>query len=277
MANSTIALLYFPALYVICAIPISNHFLLVQMPHPESDATYSSLYFMEGANDAADREQNPDLDELARQIVDRTNAFRKKNRLPPLSSDEQLTATASDFAKFMAETGKYGHTSDGKQPYERANLHGYEHCIVLENIAFKYNSEGIAQEELLTFFVESWKESPSHRKNMLDRDLTQTGVAVRLRGKKYYYAVQVFGRPKAAMIKFEIANQADIPLEYTLGDQSFTLKPKRAHEQEICRKIAIVATISGLRNPKSYIPESGDHFEYRKNNRGLYSFVRVNP
>jgi uncharacterized protein YkwD len=276
MANRMIAFLFF-ALSSLCSISIFDHFLLAQMPYPEFHATHGSLHFVEIKEDVAGREKNPDLDELARQIIVRTNAFRKENQLPPISSDEKLTAAASAFAKFMAETGKYSHSSDGKQPHERANLHGYEHCIVLENIAFKDNSESISQEDLLAFFIESWKASPLHRKNMLDPDLTQTGVAVRCRGKRYCYAVQMLGRPQSAMIQFEIANQADIPLEYALGDQKFTLKPQEIHEQEICRNLAIIATISGLKNPLSYIPESGDHFEYRKNNQGLYNFTRLKP
>lgn len=36
----------------------------------------------------------------------------------------------------MAKTGKYGHAADGRKPAERAAAHGYEYCIVRENIAY---------------------------------------------------------------------------------------------------------------------------------------------
>jgi uncharacterized protein YkwD len=43
--------------------------------------------------------------------------------------------------------------------------------------------------------VEGWKRSPGHRRNLLAREATQTGVAVARSDQGYYYAVQLFGRP----------------------------------------------------------------------------------
>ncbi len=219
--------------------------------------------------------KDPDPDEVAGQIVARTNSFRKEHKLSPLSADEQLTAAARDFAKFMASSGKYGHQADGRQPFERAERHGYEYCVVLENIAFKYESAGIGQEELIRFFVESWKNSPRHRKNMLDPDITHTGVAVADRGKGYYYAVQMFGRPKSAMVTFEIANRADIPLEYKVGEESLTLLPQRIREQDLCQDVSVVVKLKGVKAPKTITPANGDRFEYRKGSKGVYSFTRA--
>jgi uncharacterized protein YkwD len=219
--------------------------------------------------------KNPDLDIVAGNIVERTNDFRNKFKLPALSEEKTLSESAADFAKFMAATGKYGHESDGKQPYERANLHGYDHCVVLENIALKFGSEGVAQEELISFFVEGWEKSPEHRKNMLDPDVTQTGVAVKHNGRGYYYAVQMFGQPQSAMMRFEIYNRADIPLEFDLGGQKYTLDPNGIHELEICHPSAVVVIPRGSKNSQTFNPANGDRFEYRKNPQGTYSFIRA--
>ncbi len=224
---------------------------------------------------SAMRPDDPDADDVADQIVARTNTFRKEHKLSSLSVDEQLAATARDFAKFMATSGKYGHQADGRQPFERAERHGYEYCVVLENIAFKYESAGTGQEDLIRFFVESWKNSPRHRKNMLDPDITQTGVAVMSRGKGRYYAVQMFGRPKSDMITFEIANRADIPLEYKVGDESLTLLPQRIREQDLCQDVSLVVKLKGVKAPKAITPANGDRFEYRKGSKGVYTFTRA--
>ena len=45
--------------------------------------------------------------------------------------------------------------------------------------------------------VEGWERSAAHRKNMLDRDATEIGVAVAHSPRTgRYYGVQVFGRPR---------------------------------------------------------------------------------
>ncbi len=223
---------------------------------------------------AADSRQHPDLGEVVDQIVKRTNAFRKEHKLSPASVDDKLTAAARSFAKYMAGSGKYGHEADGRQPFQRAELHGYKYCMVLENIAYKYNSTGIDWEGLTSFFVESWKKSPKHRQNMLDPNVTQTGVAVVNRGNGPYYAVQMFGRPQSEMIRFEIANLADIPLKYAVDNDRQALPPRQIRTQEVCQDPTIHVYVPGIKNPQIVTPANGDQFEFRKEQKGPYSFTR---
>ena len=114
--------------------------------------------------------QAPDLAEAARLIVEETNRFRQEQDRPELKTSPRLEATARDFAAFMARTDKYGHDADGSHPDARVTKHGYEYCIVGENIAFEFNSEGFATEELAGKFFEGWMNSPPHRKNLLDAE-----------------------------------------------------------------------------------------------------------
>src|SRR5262245_18563089 len=76
-----------------------------------------------------------DLAEASRLIVKQTNAVRAEQELPPLVENDSLRKAAEYFADFMADTDKYGHTADDKQPRDRAKEHGYEPCKVAENIA----------------------------------------------------------------------------------------------------------------------------------------------
>ena len=59
----------------------------------------------------------------------------------------------------MANTGNLSHTADGRQPVERATAQGYDHCIVLENIAYSYRSSGYDAPALARDMVEGWKKS----------------------------------------------------------------------------------------------------------------------
>jgi uncharacterized protein YkwD len=181
-------------------------------------------------------EKRPDLAAVVRYIVDKTNEFREEEGRPRVAVNAKLTETARDFADYMARTGRYGHTADGSRPADRAAKHGYDSCIVSENIAYAFDSAGFTTEELGRNFVEGWKGSPGHRKNMLDPDVTETGVGVARSDKTgYYYAVQMFGRPKSLALEFKVVNQSNSTVTYRIGDQAFTLPPRYIRTHEQCR------------------------------------------
>lgn len=202
----------------------------------------------------------PDLEQVAMTIIDQTNAFREEQGLSPVERNENLMEAAKYFAQFMARTDKYGHTADGKRPSERAKEHGYEYCIVTENIAYQYSSAGFETAELATKFVEGWKNSPGHRKNMLDKDVTQTGVAVARSDKTgNYYAVQMFGRPKSAQFEFKITNESSETVEYQIGERSFPLPPRYTRTHQRCRPAELVVQLADGKK-KSVKPDDGAHF-----------------
>lgn len=148
------------------------------------------------------------IQEVEAAIINRTNAFRQENNLEPVAGVEKLTATASKFAKFMAETEKYGHNADGQTPAERARASGYQYCVVRENIAYRTNTAEVTVDSLIEVYVQGWIDSPPHRENMLADYVTETGVGVATTDGVTYYAVQLFGRPKEAAIELEITNQS---------------------------------------------------------------------
>ena len=159
-------------------------------------------------------------------IVTKSNSFRQEHGTKPVKVNSKLVETAQYFASYMARTDNYGHRADGKRPSERAQAHGYNYCLVAENIAYQFSSAGFKTEELANRFVEGWKTSPPHRENMLDADVRETGVAI-ARGERtgYWYAVQLFGRPKSAALEFKIANESDATIQYSIKDRSFELPP----------------------------------------------------
>lgn len=90
----------------------------------------------------------PELSTVVDLIIEKTNQFRHEEGREPVKTDPRLMDTAKDFAQFMARTNQYGHTADGKRPSQRAADHGYDYCIVAENIAYQYRSAGFATEPL---------------------------------------------------------------------------------------------------------------------------------
>ena len=178
---------------------------------------------------------------MGKAIVARTNALRKDEGREPVAVNTALAETARTFAEFMAKNDLYGHTANGKTPPERAKINGYDYCIVLENIAYAFDSRGFSNDKLTDDFVTGWKNSPGHRRNMLDRDATETGVGVARSEKTgHYYAVQVFGRPKSAAIAFTVANKSGAEVKYSVGDAAYTLPARYSRTHTICRPAEVM-------------------------------------
>jgi uncharacterized protein YkwD len=186
---------------------------------------------------ASSPDQPPDLQDSALAIEQRTNEFREEQGLSPVSRNEKLLETAKDFAQYMARTDNYGHHADDRTPAERVAAHGYEYCLVAENIAYQYNSQGFTTGELTEGFVEGWKNSPEHRDNMLEPAAMETAVAIaRSDETGNYYAVQLFARPRSAQIAFSIANRSGEDVTYQVGERSFTLPPRYTRTHQQCRQ-----------------------------------------
>jgi len=143
--------------------------------------------------------QAADVVAVERAIVEGTNRFRHEERLGSVRPDSQLDRTAHEFAEYLARTDRFDHEADGRTPAMRARAHGYDYCLVAENIAYQFDSRGFTTSALAHELVEGWKDSPGHRRNMLDARAVDTGVAVvQSRRSGRFYAVQMFGRRRAA-------------------------------------------------------------------------------
>jgi uncharacterized protein YkwD len=195
----------------------------------------SACLIMAQSTEAAEPNSSS-LSQVESTIVSQTNRFRQAHGLHPVSKNSNLTEAAEYFAHYMARTNKYGHTADGQQPAERARNHGYNYCIIAENIAYQYNSAGFTIEQLAELFVTGWEQSPEHRKNMLTPSVIDLGVAVAQSKKSgVYFAVQMFGRPQSKSIEFAVSNRTYAEIKYTLTgiDKTFSLAPRftRIHHQ----------------------------------------------
>jgi uncharacterized protein (TIGR03000 family) len=127
------------------------------------------------------------LTTMERDILDRTNAERKKKDLPELKANPKLIAAARKHTENMARQDKLAHELDGKKPIDRAKDGGYPGTFIGENVAC-----GLMSAEEL---VKGWMNSEGHRKNILDPTYTEIGIGVAKAANGTVYYTQLFGKP----------------------------------------------------------------------------------
>lgn len=208
------------------------------------------------------------MPDAAREIVSRTNALRRQKGLGAVESIPALSATARDFATFMARSDQYGHQADGSRPGDRAKRHGYDFCILSENIAYQTRPGGFTSTLIAQSTVEGWRTSPEHRRNMLDPDVTQTGVAVAQSGRSgRIYAVQIFGRPKSESYRLQVKNDSKVGIEYALGDKRYPLRPGYTQTHRGCRPAPL--RLVDPKEGRTVHPNDGDRFEVVETRGGV--------
>jgi uncharacterized protein YkwD len=223
--------------------------------------------------------KEPDLKRVVKAVIADTNKFRNDRGRGELKVNGDLARAAQDFANFMARTDKYGHEADGKKPWQRITDHGYAYCIAAENIAWVENSVGFTTGQLAHHLFDGWKKSPPHRKNMLDEDLTEFGVAIARSSKTgRYYTVQDFGRPKALQIVFKISNTTRAIVRYRVDDKEFTLEPDYTRTHERCRspKVTFQWPKQGqtAATEKVVHPRKGDRYVIRQSASGAFTLEK---
>ena len=135
---------------------------------------------------------------IQERVLALVNDFRNEQQRAPLESEARLASAAQAFAEHLAATGRFEHNADGTTPRARAKERGYDACVIAENIAYEYSSRGFTTEQLARQFVQGWKESATHRENLMWAAFSDTGIGVARARDGGYYAVQMFGAPRVA-------------------------------------------------------------------------------
>jgi uncharacterized protein YkwD len=122
------------------------------------------------------------------------NESRLQNGFSELTADEQLNKAASLKAEDMFTKGYWSHNApDGTQPWKWFESAGYDYQNAGENLAKDFKtSEGVTR---------AWLNSASHKKNMLNPEFENVGVAVvngSLGDKETTLVVTLFGTRKSA-------------------------------------------------------------------------------
>jgi len=201
--------------------------------------------------------ERPDLEAVERQVLVGTNELRRGNGLPPLEANAQLARAAQAFADWMARHDDYGHEADGRSPTQRARAAGYRDCMVAENLSYQMRSRGFGTKDLAERLVSGWARSPGHRRNMLDAEAVDIGIAVAHSDEtSRYYAVQLFGRPESMRFDFEVRNESREPFSYRVGDDAFDIPPRAIRRHSVCTDVEVVVGRRG--GDRTFRPGRGD-------------------
>ncbi|MDP3964054.1 MAG: CAP domain-containing protein [bacterium] len=125
----------------------------------------------------------------AGQIIELTNGERRGNGLASLTTNQQLATAAANKANDMLAKGYFDHTGpDGSRPWSWISGAGYDYIFAGENLAKDFTSAASTVAALMN--------SASHRKNILNSNYDEIGVAVVdgvLNGNQTVVMVQFFG------------------------------------------------------------------------------------
>jgi len=181
--------------------------------------------------------QRANIETVESLVIQATNAFRASENLSRLERNSKLDKAARSFAEHLANGGAFTHESGGTTPEIRVFQAGYQACVIAENLARHYSSAGFTTTELADKLVQGWKDSPAHRKNMLEHDTFDTGIAVVHRshnGIEDFYAVQLLGTLESATVNFRVLNRSDFAVAYRVNEKSFTLNPNMGRGHGRC-------------------------------------------
>lgn len=128
-------------------------------------------------------------------LLDLLNKERGKKELPPLRPNPLLFKVARGHSANMARQEKLEHELDGKTPGQRVLAAGYDYGRATENIAM---ADGPVP---LSRIVSDWMKSGTHRDNLLDSKIVETGLGIDKNAKGEIYYTQVFARPRKVIKK----------------------------------------------------------------------------
>lgn len=137
---------------------------------------------------------SPQADYFAQESITLVNAARIQARLSRLTENETLRRVALSYSQRMARENFYGHVDpQGKQVSDRLAMAGYLAQMSAENIAR-------GQPDPATV-VEGWLNSPGHRANIMNPDLSEIGAGYLFTSTDAYqhYWTHVFATPDASV------------------------------------------------------------------------------
>jgi uncharacterized protein YkwD len=126
-----------------------------EAPPPAEPTFYQNLARPDAAVDAA----------AAASMI---SGYRSNNGLGPLKVDPELMRMANEQAMAMAAHDKMDHDI-GRPFQERVRNSPFKAAVVVENISAGYHT--------LAEAFSGWRDSPPHRANMLNHNVTRLGIA----------------------------------------------------------------------------------------------------
>jgi len=130
-------------------------------------------------------ETDKEMQSIKQQVITLVNQERKKRGLKPYQSNAKVTKAAQKKAKDMAANNYFSHQSPTYgSPSEMLNQFNIDYSAAGENIA---KGQQTAQD-----VMDSWMNSPGHRRNILSKKYNQIGIGVAKNERGILHWVQMF-------------------------------------------------------------------------------------
>ena len=130
-------------------------------------------------------------------LINKINIYRAENGLPGLSYDSRADSSAKYHSIYLAKLGMVCHLEDieiyGSDLLydidDRMSKYGVtKYWVIGENVAGVFDTSNLCIDTLVHKVIQGWKDSPSHNKMMLNKDITKIGVNyTKGTHKSYFY------------------------------------------------------------------------------------------
>ncbi|MEI6728309.1 MAG: CAP domain-containing protein [bacterium] len=147
------------------------------------------VYFISSNNFTSDTAEASTYNED--QVIVAVNKRRIDNGLPQLIINEKLTKAAHSKAKHMQDNEYFSHidAKTGKKWSDFIKEQDYDYVVAGENLANGFYD--------VDSMVQAWIDSPTHRENIMNTSVTETGMGIsygKLNGSPTIFVVQMFGK-----------------------------------------------------------------------------------
>ena len=154
----------------------------------------------------------------AENVIKLVNDARTSENVGVLIENPELMAAAESKAQDMIDHDYFAHVSPaGKTPWDWINAQGYDYRYAGENLAINFTD---AQDQ-----QQAWMNSPLHRKNILNPDYKEIGVAVKsgvIEGHQTIVTVQEFGTQMAQAMAEDYAKNEILQSKAVVAGVSVT-------------------------------------------------------
>lgn len=182
-------------------------------------------------------------DITSQNLIELTNEERVKAGLSLLTANQLLAQAAYQKAQDILEQQSFQHNIKEQKFSNWIRDAGYRYSYVGENLAIDFiTAEGVTT---------AWFNSPAHKKNLLDPNFKEIGIAVtsgEFQGQDTILVVQIFGAPPRAVVQPRVAG-----INYL--DQSGWQTSNNEKEYLLTHSSANQSLLSGTSNKLVINPE----------------------
>jgi uncharacterized protein YkwD len=173
--------------------PLAKQTITQQLPEPT--VTVAPAPTTQKVTVANNDNNSAYMQELASLIHAQTNAFRKKNGLPALTSDARLEQNAQGHSRQMLKEDFFSHTNTNGCDFTcRFQASGYDAQTWGENLGQYSFSDFPRAESVASYLMKGWQKSSGHRENLLGEAFTSQGIGIAMDNGTIYVTVD-FAQP----------------------------------------------------------------------------------